>query len=178
MRQVTIYKITFPDGRFYIGSTLNYANRVGCHASLSSKKSLPSGKETHLYKKFREMGFSRKWFSVVDICNEDKRFELENKWINQNRILCINKGTDASAPSRGSKRSQEAKGNAVKTRLENMPYFFVVCPNSQAVLMKTNNYDLAAMYTGESRDGIRKKLRNNRNMTKFIYQYAGGGLSR
>jgi len=174
-RMVTIYKILFPDNTVYIGSTVDFKNRVACHKWTHDKEVLPIGKRTYLSDKLKMLGFNNCIFEKIDAIEEPKRYELETFWIEKFGDLCINRSKSAVNQNVGIKQSRKAVCKRTDTKLSRMPYFKIIKVKTGELLHITNNYESAYYVTGESMAGIRKKLRNGRNATSYRYEYLNGG---
>lgn len=79
-----VYKITnLKNGDFYIGSSKDIGYRWKQHLYLYQK----SGRhyEYHLYKAFRAYGIENFEFSIIELCDEQDRVQLEQKYCDELR---------------------------------------------------------------------------------------------
>ncbi len=100
-----IYKITAPNGMYYIGSTTTKLNkRVAVHRyRFKSDRALKELKE-HFH-------FSDLKIDQIEECPIQKRYERENYWITNTKGYCINK-IKAGPGMPGLKLSEERKESA------------------------------------------------------------------
>ena len=161
-----IYRAELPDGRNYIGSTKRaFQTRVNEHRHYYKVK------KYQMYKNI-DCDFDEIKWSVLEECEDVKIWERENYYIK--KYDSISSGLNSAWASQGAlgmKHSRETIQKREKTKMDNMPFFKVAHVKDPEYYLTTNSYDRAADFTGQSRDSVRKKLRNGRNCTRFTYKY-------
>jgi predicted GIY-YIG superfamily endonuclease len=81
----SVYKIVCPDGCYYIGSTVQQVkNRIYEHI----RKSVIDRK---VYNHIRSIGWDNVNIIILESCDEDKRREREQSYINLKDEKCLNK---------------------------------------------------------------------------------------
>lgn len=102
---ITIYKITSPSGRVYIGQTKNFHNRMYVYKINSCKS------QTKLYNSFKKYGFDNHTVDVLEICENLKSANIsESFFINQ--FNCLKNGLNIAvggnrSPNYGKKLSDD-----------------------------------------------------------------------
>ena len=88
----TIYKLTIEDDdHYYIGSTKNLSNRLYLH-----KNNCFNGISRKNYNYYKSIGITKENFydmvkcETICICDETKKMEIENKFINLDDKMCLN----------------------------------------------------------------------------------------
>lgn len=93
-----IYKITnLINNKIYIGSTVNFNKRKLEHFSMSNKCS------KLLLKAFKKYGVNNFIFEIIEYCEKDKLYELEQKWFDYYKPWHKQKGYNISKIARGSR---------------------------------------------------------------------------
>lgn len=105
----SVYKITNKiTGRFYIGCSTNVERRFNQHRQ--RYKDLNSGEYNKpLYIDMRKYGIDNFTFEVLETCQDDKRFELEQQYINN---------LNAYIEGYNTGHNGEAHGNTILTEKE------------------------------------------------------------
>lgn len=99
-----IYKITSPNGRVYIGQSIDVANRIKKYANLNCKKQIL------LYSSLKKYGISNHVFEIVEMCNISELNQKERFY--QDKYLSYINGLNCRVTSSNSKSghiSNEAK---------------------------------------------------------------------
>lgn len=107
---ITIYKITNPRGKVYIGQTINYTKRINHYRILNCKT------QYKLYNSLKKYGFNNHVFEVIEQvskCNSDER---EQHWINHYQCYWkdLNKGLNLNRGGYRPKQTQETKDKISK----------------------------------------------------------------
>ena len=116
MRNV-IYKIrNLTNGKFYVGSTVDARVRFQTH-----RRKLRAGKHQspHMQAAWNKYGEDCFKFEVVEVVPESENLlAAEQKWLDAHagKPYCYNWATDASAPMRGKKHTEEAKALSAERR--------------------------------------------------------------
>lgn len=111
--QNVIYKIrNLVNGKFYVGSTVDARVRFQAH-----KRRLRKGthQSPHLQAAWNKYGEDCFKFEVVEVVeNRDELLAVEQTWLDEHagKSYCYNWATDASAPMRGKKHTEEAKAKS------------------------------------------------------------------
>lgn len=105
-----IYKIrNIINGKFYVGSTVDARVRFQAHKRRLKKGTHQSPHLQAAWNKYGEECF--KFEVIAYIEDRDELLAVEQIWLNEHagRAYCYNWATDASAPMRGKKHTDEAK---------------------------------------------------------------------
>ncbi len=110
---ITIYKITSPTNKIYIGQTKNYKSRLNHYRILNCKT------QYRLYNSLKKYGFNNHLFEIieeVDVLIADSR---EQYWINYYQCYWKdeNKGLNLNRGGNRPKHTQETKNKMSKTIL-------------------------------------------------------------
>ena len=107
-----IYKITSPDGKIYIGRTVDLKRRISRHRNKNKSSCCP-----RLHSSFMEHGFENHTFEVVEINTKEALMDREEFWIlhygsfGENGLnMAMGKGT------KGLKRSDDARKKISESR--------------------------------------------------------------
>jgi group I intron endonuclease len=109
-----IYKITNPNGKIYIGKSVN------CHKRFYDYRALDCKNQPEIYYSLKKYGWFHHTFEVIEECVVDILITREQYWINH--YDSINKGLNSDGKNRGySGRtlSQSAKDEKSKKMKEN-----------------------------------------------------------
>ena len=77
--EITIYKITSPSGKNYIGRTNNFTQRMIEHKSTAFNN--PKKSHFPLYKAIRKYGWDKMKFTELAMCSKDDMCEVELAYI-------------------------------------------------------------------------------------------------
>lgn len=98
---ITIYKITSPTNRIYIGQTLNLKIRIRDYKRNSCKL------QTKLYNSLNKYGFNNHQFEILEEVDKNKGDEREIYWIDYYKSFNTKKGMNMTS---GGKRAPGIKG--------------------------------------------------------------------
>jgi hypothetical protein len=98
---VTIYKITSPTRRIYIGQTTNLSIRIRDYKRNTCKL------QTKLYNSLRKYGFTNHIFEIIEKVDKSLGDEREIYWINHYKSFGTKKGMNMTP---GGKRTPGIKG--------------------------------------------------------------------
>jgi hypothetical protein len=84
---VGIYKITFPNGHYYIGQAVNLNRRKSQHLRDAKKGKHTNSRFQNCYNKYGSFEFS-----VIEVCSSDELNKVESKYLfnNVDNELCCN----------------------------------------------------------------------------------------
>jgi group I intron endonuclease len=102
-KECGVYKITSPNGRVYIGSSVNLRSRY------SNYKLCPSVNQKLLYRSILKYGFDNHLFEIICICNPSKRLELERYYGEKFNSLSDKGGLNLILPKSGEKPAYYSK---------------------------------------------------------------------
>lgn len=102
---ITIYKITNPQGKVYIGQTSNYKNRLNHYRILNCKS------QKKLYNSLKKYGFDKHTFEIIEEVSHETCDIREQYWINhyksywkdKNKGLNLNRGGFRPKPTKETK---------------------------------------------------------------------------
>ena len=77
----TIYKITSPTNKIYIGSTNNFNRRIKEYKSLKHKQ------QTRLYNSFLKHGYNKHIFEIIEECEIENLYIRERYWQEHFNVL-------------------------------------------------------------------------------------------
>lgn len=91
---ITIYKITNPLGKVYVGQTINYRKRLNAYRILNCRK------QKKLHNSLKKYGFNNHSFEILEEVENAKADQREQYWIeyfkcyykDENKGLNLNKG--------------------------------------------------------------------------------------
>lgn len=108
---ITIYKITNPKGKIYIGQTKDYRKRLNLYRILHCKS------QQKLYNSLKKYGFNNHQFEIIEEVSNNISDEREKYWINY--FQCYwkdkNKGLNLNRGGNRPKHTQETKNKISKS---------------------------------------------------------------
>lgn len=91
-KTAVIYKITNPNGRVYIGSTINIKRRIESYRKLRCKQ------QVKLYNSFIKYGFENHNIEILCICQDKDRYLFEAVYGIIFKVLCDRRGLNIRIP--------------------------------------------------------------------------------
>lgn len=111
-RIIGVYKITCtPNGRIYIGSSVNITHRWRCHRSHLQRD---RHHNKHLQKAWTQYGGNAFVFEVIEVCDASKVIEREQSYLDALKPFApngFNIALDACKVTLGRKRTPETRAN-------------------------------------------------------------------
>lgn len=89
-----IYKIQSPNGKIYIGSTVNFKKRMKQYSTLDCKNQIK------IYNSLKKYGFNNHKIVIITECTTDKIFQLESYYGQLYNVLGVN-GLNLRLPKLG-----------------------------------------------------------------------------
>jgi group I intron endonuclease len=164
VRDWTIYKITSPTGRLYVGKTCNYKSRMRSYNSVLSTRVQPL-----IYKSFLKHGKDNHVFDVIDsfsgtnsYCNDKEMFWIRSYMSNIHKFP-EQKGlnlTDGGDGTLGYKKSDEERA-AMVVRYSGRKCSDK-CKETARITMTGNTYSIGRKQPKEERDRRAAKLRGGK----------------
>lgn len=133
---IGIYKITSPNGRIYIGQSINIEKRWKSYKTLMNSK-----KQIKLYRSFNKYGYENHIFEIIEECNEINLNNRERYY--QNLYDVINKNGL----------------NCILTETNILPRIF-----SEELKLKISNSMKGKIKSLESKNKISNSLKNRKNI--------------
>lgn len=93
---ICVYKITSPNGKIYIGSSVNYKRRLTQYKGMGAKT------QTILYNSFLKHGFDNHVFEIIELCTKENLLEREYYYGCLYDVIGVN-GMNCKLPSFGDK---------------------------------------------------------------------------
>lgn len=102
---ITIYKITNPRGKIYIGQTSDYKKRLSHYRILNCRT------QYRLHNSLKKYGFNNHDFEIVEIVDEEISDEREQYWIGHFQCYWkdMNKGLNLNRGGNRPKHTEETK---------------------------------------------------------------------
>lgn len=97
MKKAYVYRITNPEGKIYVGSTLNYKQR------LDNYRLMKKSNQTLILNSMIKYGFENHKFEILFECDIKDRFYYENKYGFENNVLSEN-GLNVLLPKIGKEK--------------------------------------------------------------------------
>lgn len=180
-KNIGIYKITNPNGRVYIGQSIDIDGRLKHYYILHCKQ------QVKLYRSLKKYGVENHRFEVLELCNEEELNERERYY--QEKYNCIKKGLNCvytKTKDRSGKMSDETKKKKSLAVIGSKNHFYgkthtkktreiISDTNSKLVLDLSNGVYYksateAAYYNNINRGTLKDYLTNRiRNKTTLIY---------
>jgi len=91
---ICVYKITSPSGRIYVGSTIDFKERIKHYRCLDCKA------QVKLYNSFKKYGFKRHKIEIITTCTIDTMFQHERYYGDLYNVMS-NHGLNLSLPGYG-----------------------------------------------------------------------------
>jgi group I intron endonuclease len=154
---IGIYKITNPEGKIYIGKSLNIECRFEQYKNISCKE------QPLILESLKKYGWFNHTFEIIEICDKKIINEKEKYWINY--FSCNDKGLNCFITSNTTWKYPE---NAKKIKSEKMKKLWENNKHNGRGKIKIKNVE-----TGEIYSSIKEATEKlNISFTK-IYKYLG-----
>jgi group I intron endonuclease len=160
---IGIYKIINPNGKVYVGQSINIENRLKQH------RFFHDGKKTRIYNSIKKYGWGSHFVEILEECSVEKLNERERFW--QEHFDSFNKGLNAMLTESSAKRREYSKNNfksvkkvyseeglkSLKEKLTGMNNPFFGKTHSKEVLEKIIKANKGKKYSEETK----KKMSDN-----------------
>lgn len=170
IKKVGIYKITNPNGKIYIGQTINYDQRLNSYKKYRCKSQLK------LYNSLIKYGIEFHTFEFIENCQENLLNERERFWQEHYNVLTDGLNLKlTTSKTRSGKYSDESrekmKGNRECISGKNNPFYGKI--HSTEVLKKISR--LGKGHSDESKSkisntltGVKKTQSHSENISKGL----------